>query len=672
MNLPSPTPHGLRRGRRLSVYAACACAMILAPAAVAFAGQPVQLVPPDPAAEDLFGQSVAIDGGWLVCGAPGRAGPDGPQCGAAYVYRREGRDWLPDATLTAAAPAAGGRAGQAVGISGETLAVASPSLDDRPGVVHLFGREDGAWALRSELTAAASTPDDAFGFSLSLAGGCLAVGAYRDHAAGTAAGAVYVFERDGGSWVERPLEPVPGLAENDYMGYAVATDGEWLAAGAWRDGAGGTKAGAVHLFHRDPAGWGYAGKLTAPSPAVNDRFGSAVAIAGGRLAVASPGAGDAGAVDVYELGAGTWPHEARLTGESAADGDDFGASLAFDGEDLVVGAPRDDDGGGDGGAAYVFTRDGGAWREAGKLIADGPERGLGASVAVDDGLVLAGTPEAYRQGWKNAGGACLAPAGTRTVRLPGAAGDFHDPNAWSAGPPAAGLHARIDDADVALAGPAEAGTVEVGPGGRLLADANASLALTGGLTVADGEPARVDLAEAGLRFLGDGPHVLEAQALQIGRLIVEDGVLAPAAPGGGLAAVAGELALGPGATVDLAGGTLAFGDGPLHTLLPGDTDLDGDVDAADLAVLRAHFDNGPAGWTAGDLDGDGAVGPADYLLLKRSLGRTPPPPLLPEPTAAVAFALAAAAAALRRRRRDGRRPGSRGRQEGRAAAWRRR
>ncbi len=70
----------------------------------------------------------------------------------------------------------------------------------------------------------------------------------------------------------------------------------------------------------------------------------------------------------------------------------------------------------------------------------------------------------------------------------------------------------------------------------------------------------------------------------------------------------------------------------------GDANIDGVVDAADLAVLRAHLGTAAgAGWLDGDLTGDGAVTARDYIAWKRHCGETMPPPPAP-PSAATAGA----------------------------------
>lgn len=64
-------------------------------------------------------------------------------------------------------------------------------------------------------------------------------------------------------------------------------------------------------------------------------------------------------------------------------------------------------------------------------------------------------------------------------------------------------------------------------------------------------------------------------------------------------------------------------------LAPGDANLDGVVDAADLAIVTANQGKTPAWWQDGDFDHDGVVGPNDLAIVTAA---TAPPVPTPTPT----------------------------------------
>lgn len=120
-------------------------------------------------------------------------------------------------------------------------------------------------------------------------------------------------------------------------------------------------AGSAYVFERDPQTnrWTEVAILI-PSKLVSigwgDEFGTSVAIDGDTIVVGAYGAdnvptcegscGTAGAVYVFERdegGQGNWGEVAFLSADDAVTGDWFGYSVAIDGEHIVVGTPRGDD-----------------------------------------------------------------------------------------------------------------------------------------------------------------------------------------------------------------------------------------------------------------------------------------------------------------------------------------
>ena len=59
----------------------------------------------------------------------------------------------------------------------------------------------------------------------------------------------------------------------------------------------------------------------------------------------------------------------------------------------------------------------------------------------------------------------------------------------------------------------------------------------------------------------------------------------------------------------------------LEVIVPGDADLDGDVDLDDFAILKHYFGVGTS-WLQGDFDGDGDVDLDDFVILKTHFGLT--------------------------------------------------
>jgi hypothetical protein len=272
------------------------------------------------------------------------------------------------------------------------------------------------------------------GDSVAIDGDYLAMGAPfessgdPDNPADTTApesGAVYIFRRDGASWLPDRYLKASNLDELDHFGIRVAVSGDTLAVAATGESSGDAAnpdddsfvdSGAVYVFRRDTAGWQEEAYLKAPNLGPIDRFGSSIALEGDVLVVGATGedsadpsnpadnnARDSGAVYVFRRTGTTWQQEAYLKASNRGSGDAFGSSLALDGDALVVGAPAEDSPRADdpasntaqnSGAAYVFRRIDTVWQEEAYLKANnaGGNDIFGSSVVIDGDLLVVGAP----------------------------------------------------------------------------------------------------------------------------------------------------------------------------------------------------------------------------------------------------------------------------------------
>jgi hypothetical protein len=129
-----------------------------------------------------------------------------------------------------------------------------------------------------------------------------------------------------------------------------------------------------------------AGELVSSGSSAYDNFGIAVAVSGQTMAVGADGQGEVGAAYVFNKTAGGWRQAAELTGSFKRRlGTAFGVSVAVRGSSVVVG-----DDGAD--RAYVFSNVAGHWRQAAVLEVPGSaaETFFGGSVAVSGGTVVVG------------------------------------------------------------------------------------------------------------------------------------------------------------------------------------------------------------------------------------------------------------------------------------------
>ncbi|WP_437661606.1 FG-GAP repeat protein [Sorangium sp. So ce1182] len=323
-----------------------------------------RLVADDIQAGDYFGWSVAISGDTAIVGAYGDD-DGGSAAGSAYVFARSAAGWSQQAKLTAdeGDAAAGDALGWSVAISGDTALVGA-RLDDHAGLTnagsaYVFVRSAGAWSPPVKLVADVPGTDQSFGYAVAISGDAALVGAPNDDDAGTDAGAAYLFVRSGDMWRQATKLLVAGSAAGDRAGTSVAVDGSIGLVGAPFSDVGGTDAGSVYVVSPDGDVWTERARLLAGSAAAGDRFGWSVAVSSGVALLGAPNrdssATDAGAAYVFRRDSGgSWSEQMLLLAPGAAAGDNFGAALALSGNHAIVGAPNNDAGGSNAGAADAF------------------------------------------------------------------------------------------------------------------------------------------------------------------------------------------------------------------------------------------------------------------------------------------------------------------------------
>lgn len=283
--------------------------------------------------------------------------------------------------------------GGAVAVGADAVFVGEPQNEATTGMVYVYRRGAAAagWTEASQLKATDGKPGDHFGSALAVNGTMLLVGATN---ADSTRGAAYLFQRGtGGRWTQGARLTPTGLAAGDNAGAAVALSGNLaVVAATGRD----SLAGAVYVFQRNGSSWSQVAELTGSDVKRGDRFGSSVAVMGDLIFVGAPRHSDqAGIVYVFRRNeSGAWTEEAKLSGRGVTRNNWFGASLAVHDDTVMVGAPRFNS---FSGGVFAFARDSGngEWRQAMMLVPfDGGNIQFGASVAWDGPEVWVGAPGA--------------------------------------------------------------------------------------------------------------------------------------------------------------------------------------------------------------------------------------------------------------------------------------
>jgi len=409
---------------------------------------------------DTFGLSLGLsrDGNTLTVAAPWEAsaatGVNGnqnddsiPQAGAVYVFTRAGNTWSQHSYLKASNTGRkgtgddieGDQFGFSVALSadGNTLAAGAVSEDSNAtgingiqtddsaassGAVYVFTRTGNTWAQQVYIKSSNSEGGDLFGYGVGLSadGNAMAVAGYDEDGSGkgvnpvvdngnNGTGAIYAFDRRGGTWTQTGYFKGSRSQRNDALGYAVAIsgDGNTIAGGTAEESClnGGINpsgcdtetfpehlaagsAGAAYIWVRSGDTWTEQAFIKASNPGLEDWFAVRLALNGdgNRLLVGAPmedsvakgvnarqaddSAQDAGAAYLFTRNGTTWSQHSSIKASNTEAYDEFGSSVALsgDGRTVAVGARmessaaksingnQNDNEAGQSGAAYVFAQ----------------------------------------------------------------------------------------------------------------------------------------------------------------------------------------------------------------------------------------------------------------------------------------------------------------------------
>lgn len=197
--------------------------------------------------------------------------------GAAYVFTRTGDVWSQQAYLKAANAGASDLFGISVALDGGTVLVGAYSEDgsaasttaspndasENAGAAYVFTRVNNTWSQQAYLKAANAGAGDGFGYVVALNGDTIVVGASGEDgsAASTAeapddararAGAAYVFIRTGDTWSQQAYLKAANADAGDGFGHSVAFDGVTLVLGAsYEDGNAASTAASPNNLQQD-------------------------------------------------------------------------------------------------------------------------------------------------------------------------------------------------------------------------------------------------------------------------------------------------------------------------------------------------------------------------------------------------------------------------------------
>jgi len=208
--------------------------------------------------------------------------------------------------------------------------------------------------------------------------------------------------------------------ESDIYGAAISVNEDILVVGAQNERSatmgidpesndGALNSGAAYVYQRTEKGWKQQAFLKASNTEAGDVFGERVSVDKDTIVVGAPledsasvdamgnptgDLVDSGAAYVFVRENGKWRQQAMLKASDAEESAFFGVGAAISGDTLAVAARVKDNGASvDVGAVYVFVRNAGKWTERKKLLPSNPDAYdfFGHSLAISGNTIVVGS-----------------------------------------------------------------------------------------------------------------------------------------------------------------------------------------------------------------------------------------------------------------------------------------
>ncbi len=376
------------------------------------------LLADDGMAGDFFGFDIEIHNNLLAIGASS-AQPNGNfEEGAVYLFNRQSANddqWSFLQKITRTDLGQGPRLGLAIEISDDFLFISAPhfradgpgscntGVSDGPGRVFVYQQDSmtGLWNEFLTITPDDSQNCDEFGSDLQLIHDTLYVGSRFAPGASAFSGGVYVFQRNEGgpdSWGQ--VFKVIGPSGQTEFGVAVAVHNNDMIIGQRRFN---NSAGNAQLYARSSPNsqdWTFSQNLVGANVSIGDEYGITVAIDGDWIVVGSGiddigVANQSGSADVFHRNLGgpnNWGRLQNLNQNPPITSGLFGNPIQFNNNRLYIGARGTETGPTGMVLEFIFDETAGLWVETNEFIGSDTASSdtFGGGFGVDQGTLVIG------------------------------------------------------------------------------------------------------------------------------------------------------------------------------------------------------------------------------------------------------------------------------------------
>jgi hypothetical protein len=330
-------------------------------------------------AGEHFGYAVGISGDYAIVGAKQDC-EDQIRSGAAYIYHREGHQWIKETKIKASEPVKDEYFGYTVDIEGSTAIIGTYFGN---GAAYIFEKSSDRWVQKKRLSPC-SDGNAHFGQSVSISGNTIVVGAPQD--GNSDQGSAYIYVKENEEWKHQDTIQQNSYGASQRFGYSVSIDGDYVAVGIPYAVNSNYYNGHVLVFFRSQGSWSKIQDIPYYSSSHN-YFGFSVSISGQYLI---GGCNNQNYAYIYKLNGQSFREIKRITPNDTAS--HFGNSVSISGSYAIVSASYDTDYLSSQGSAFIYKLiDDNCYFHSKILASDSASSDLfGCAVSITDDYAIAG------------------------------------------------------------------------------------------------------------------------------------------------------------------------------------------------------------------------------------------------------------------------------------------
>ena len=249
-----------------------------------------------------------------------------------------------------------------ISVYGNTIAAGAPGSNSWNGAVYIFENNGGDWVETQKITSPESVDFGNFGIGVSLFGNYLVIGASGIN---NSTGKIYIYKKNNSAqWMLHQSLTSSDHFENSYFGNSVSMYNNELVVGAYTESNTGNTSMAYVFKINDNGNWEETQKISSYDSSEYTYFAWMCELSDDKLLISSPHlyGNEPGRTLLYKKESqNNWEFDKELKPQDDVSRDFYGWSIAMNNDEIIVGSSRDDFDDtddnelDDAGSAYIFS-----------------------------------------------------------------------------------------------------------------------------------------------------------------------------------------------------------------------------------------------------------------------------------------------------------------------------